>query len=321
MRVTVHRTIILTLGVVCMACFASGCSGGDDDGGDGGPTFSVAQLHEACAVLDTCWDQNSGGVAYAYCIESYWWTNAMGSDPTQLDPFIRCLLQSATCLDAVQCLQGGCTAPAACNGDVLNMCYWEIPLQIDCAADGAHCAVDPYTYQPWCRMGTAGDTCTAAEDQENWCMGTVRALCQNEVLYLEDCADSLPNGACADGGSFPICTVGPVTDCDEFSFVDRCEGHMKVSCFEGHVRYEDCRRYLGNGDATCELLDGSSECVVPGSSCQGVLEYQSCQCHGNELWCCLMGNVQTFDCAPRGASPASTTAAPTTAPTAALELS
>ena len=152
-------------------------------------------------------------------------------------------------------LQPTCTAGTQCIGSLLEYCSSPGGLdeEVNCAASGYTCGVDPEAGSPDCLTATAVEPCSAVGTD---CAGTSVAACDGSELSRFDCAAL--GGTCSKKGG-PAHCVRPADACSPFdTSVNACSGSTIALCTGGTPVSFDC----GSIGLSCKPAAGaqSSHC-------------------------------------------------------------
>lgn len=170
-----------------------------------------------------------------------------------------------------------------------------------------------------CRLGELGAVC-ATPDAEPCDYGTYESSCVGDSVlqcdgrtHFTELVDCPAGERCREGTFDPQCFGPDQPDCDPDTFVERCDGDLRVYCDSGYMVEESWSCTLG--DYVCRTNESGAHCVDPDAvPCDDSTFAQRCD-EGDLIVCtisdfthriyCVDGNVcvstpVSAACAPPG---------------------
>lgn len=283
------------------------------------PPSGRSQLAGACARFNHCYDEyRSIGECLQFADSSLKLKPLVGQLGflPEIDDYVLldigalqgCVLAASDCKGVAACFVSkvptttcGGASTKGCQGSVAWRCDNNLPVSVDCGDYGLPCRLlgsDPMCARlPECAPGANGPSCSGTN--VNYCvtkkgvtdgvkidcaaMG-MSCLGSSKTLELDDvCGD--PNAAA----------------CDKASFVERCEGSVRVRCAGGRESRLDCS--LSAETCALDQEDSPPRAVCgPLQPCPTDKYGDEIQdsCDGNKLRFCDGGKMVSMDCASVG---------------------
>ncbi len=260
---------------------------------------ALRAIGEACARAASCTPRFKDAGA---CAE--WWIR--GENPSEPDPFRKCLTGAKSCSDVATCLQGGGDARAAafckqrpgvvsgCDGERLVSCGDETSQEttvVDCTSLGASCREVKAAGGMVLRGCVSPQKCPSGAPEAR-CDGAAGVVqCRDGLLERTTCKAGTRCEEHADDNGDPTasCRIPGARRCALLGG-RRCEGDHLIACDGPRFQASDC---AGLG-LVCTGTGPRASCHVPANvECDPEMVPR---CEGGNLVFCVAGRTMKVGC-------------------------